>query len=435
MNQLGDLKTFRVLGTPPVYPQPIYVYKWWDGSVIATGTASGSVVKRLNLGGNPAEGGGPPFVVPFRCDICDQLGNVVQVVPSTIEVNNPPTIVGAPTITPNNHAFPFETQVRVAAYDLENNSALQFLWYYGTNPIGGFDTTTGPTNVEGTYYGTLTGLTRDLYVNTLEVTVLGAGTVLTCKIVDGDSGTTRVNIPVQGYDPGAPQFSLAAQPSSLLADASTQSAARIAPGQTMLFSSYAQDASAGQLVFTWYLYGTNGWNAQDIPYVSHGTTTALPDKGWRGELLRPIDQETGSGPRTAILSVTNTSTGQSIYSAVPVFLEENQPPVMTSVGVYNAGGLSIAEVTKLSAPSRTVVRFSGTATDSGQDIVYFKWDFTAPADPASFTLYGRDAYVDVTDWPGSPTGIAYPALGVVTAVDRYGVSSSTFAIPQLSVKE
>ena len=80
VNQVGQLKTFYVLGTPPAYPKPIYVWKFqWDGSVMATGTDSGSVVKRLNIGGNPSEGGSPPFVVPFRCDISTSYGHLAAI--------------------------------------------------------------------------------------------------------------------------------------------------------------------------------------------------------------------------------------------------------------------------------------------------------------------------------------------------------------------
>lgn len=434
MNQVGQLKTFYVEGTPPVFPAPIYVWKFqWDGDVIVTGTENGSVVKRLNVGGNPAEGVGPPFVIPFRCEICDRLGNTVQVLTSTVAVNNPPTVVGAPTITPNNQAFPFQTNIKISAYDLEN-AGLTFLWYYGTNPIGGKDVTTGPVNVDGTYYGTLPGLTRDLYTNTLDVTIYGAGTALTCKIVDAESGTTRITVPTQGYDPGAPQFSVAAQPNTLTADASTLPSQYIAPGQTVHFTAFATDINPGRINFTWYLYGSNGWNALGIPFVDPGTRLALEGGGWRGDLVRAIDGESGSGLRTAIVSATNTATGKSIYSSIPVRLLQNEAPTMTGVQIYDVTtGLPITEIT-LTPPSRTVVRFSGTAADANSDVVYFQWDFTTPGAPANYTLYGRDAFVDVTDWPGSPSGILYSLLGNVKAVDRFDVSSSLMSIPQLIVK-
>lgn len=427
MNQVGDLKTFRVLGTPPVYPDPIYVWKFWDGQAMATGTESGSIQKRLNLGGNPAEGGGPPFVVPYRCDICDQLGNVVQVITSTIAVNNPPTVVGAPTITPNNQAFPFQTQIVLNAYDLENGG-LDFYWYYGTTPVGG-GVKSGPVNVAGTYYGTLPGLTRDLYTDTFNATVYGSGTVLTCKIVDGNGGTTSINVPVQGYDPGSPQFSVAAQPESLTTDASTLPTHIIAPGQNVQFSVYAADETPGELAFMWYFYGSNGWSSTRVT-----TGTVIPmERGARSDYLRSIAFET-PGVRTAVVSVTNLATGRSVYSSIPVTLVANQAPEMDSVGIYNVDGEQITEIVKDALPQRTIVKFSGTATDADMDIVFFKWAFTAPAAPTTFTLYGRDAYVDVSDWPGSSSGIDYATLGVVTATDKYGVESSTFAIPQLTIK-
>ena len=288
-NQVGDLKTFEVTGSPPVYPQSIYVWRWWDGSGTVTVVPNGVVQKRLNLGGNPAELVGPPYVVPFRCDICDNLGNVVQVLTDKIAVNNPPTIVGAPSVTPNNQAFPFVPSIQVSAYDMEDNMApvggeVGFFWYQGTQAVGG-GVTTGPVSFAGTYYGTLIGADRDRYTNLFTPTVYGAGTIYTCKIVDADNGTCQINVPVQGFDPEAPLFSLAAQPNTLSADASTLPAQFIAPGESVIFTSFAYDPTLGDIEFTWFLYGTNGWNAPTgIPLTSHGARTAV-ERGWRNDLV------------------------------------------------------------------------------------------------------------------------------------------------------
>lgn len=442
MNQVGDLKTFRVAGSPPTYPDPTYVWKFWDGAVIATGTASGSVQKRLNLGGNPAEGGGPPYVIPFRCDICDQLGNVVQTLTDKIAVNNPPTIVGAPSVTPNNQAFPFTPEIDISAYDLENNmtpsaGVVGFFWYQGTVPVSNAtnNITSGPVNVAGTYYGTLIGSNRDLYTNKFSPTVYGAGTTYTCKIVDADSGTRSINVPVQGFDPSAPLFSLAAQPNTLTTDASNLPTQFIAPGQSVTFTAFAFDPLHGSIEFTWFLYGTNGWNAPTgIPLTDHGTKTAA-GRGWRNDLFHLIDQEVGSGQRVAVVTARNTFTGLVSTTSIPVQLIQNEAPVMDSIGIYNIASQAITEITKASLPQRTVVKFSGTATDANNDVVYFKWDLTPPGTvPPSMTLYGREAYVDVSDWPGSTEGVTYDLLGVCTAYDRFGVASTPMDLPSLIVK-
>jgi hypothetical protein len=104
------------------------------------------------------------------------------------------------------------------------------------------------------------------------------------------------------------------------------------------------------------------------------------------------------------------------------------------VGIYDSSSQAITSITTEGTAIPAIVRFSGTASDTDVDVIYFKWDFTTPGDPTTFTLYGRDAYVDVANWPGSSQGVDYPTLGVVTAIDRYGVSSAQFAIPQLTVK-
>ena len=144
---------------------------------------TGPVSKQLNLGGNPAEGVGLPYVLPLRCEICDTADNVPRIDPQTVAANNSPTIYGAPTVRPNSQPLPFQTQVQVTAYDLES-ALVVFLWYYGTVAIGGQDVATWPVAVTGTYYGTFSGSNRNSYTNTLTTTVLGAGTVYSCKVVD-----------------------------------------------------------------------------------------------------------------------------------------------------------------------------------------------------------------------------------------------------------
>lgn len=424
MNQVGDLKTFRVAGTPPSYPQPLYVWKFWDASVIATGTYSGSVQKRLNLGGNPSES----FTVPYRCDICDGLGNLVQVVPDSVVVNNPPTVVPSPTIVPNDQAFPYQTTITTRAYDLENTQ-VKFFWYLGTNPIGGQDTTAQDFTVQGTYYGTLTGLTRDGYTNILTATALASGTVLTCKLVDADSGTTALQYELRGYDPAAPQFSLAATPESLTASASTLPIQRIAPGQYVTFTGYGYDPTPGDLYFTWFFYGSHGWTQPGLPII-YGDAGTNVGQGERSEYRLQIGAETTAGQKTAIVAVTNQSTGRTTYSSIPVRLDMNDAPSVSSVGIYDpVTGQAITSIAKLALPSRTLVRFSGTASDADLDVVTYRWDIYTPPAAAAYTIYGRDGFVDVTDWTlGVKT-----TIGVVTAVDRYGVSSPTFSIPQLTI--
>lgn len=425
MNQVGDLKTFRVMGTPPAYPTPLYVWKFWDGSVSATGTYSGSVQKRLNLGGNPAES----FTVPYRVDICDSLGNLVQVVPDTVQVNNPPTVVPAPTVNPQDQPFPFQTAITIRAYDLEDNG-VSFYWYLGTNPIGGQDTTAQDFTTEGTYYGTLTGLTRLGYTNTFNTTVLESGTAVTCKLVDGDSGTTSLHFDLRGYDPQAPQFSVAASPDTITSSASSLAVQYIAPGQTVMFTAYGYDPTPGNLFFTWYFYGSNGWSQPGLPQIYTDSGTAVL-QGEKSVLNFPIATETTAGEKTAVVSVTNQSTGRTAYTSIPVRLILNGAPTITSVGLYNVlTDQAITTITRAALPTRTLVRFSGTASDVNSDVVTFRWDiYKPPAVFLAYSLHGRDAFVDVSDWSAGLQN----NIGVVTAYDRYGVASATVAIPSLTV--
>ncbi len=425
MHQVGDVVTLRVMGTPSAASEPVYVWKWWDGAVAVTGTASGSVLKRLNLGGNPAES----FTVPFRCDICDALGNVVQVLPDTIQVNNPPTVVPSPTASNLDKPFPYTSQIVVKAYDMEE-AGVNFYWYSGTTPTGGHDaTTSAPASVEGTYYGTLTGLMRTLYTNTFDIDVLSAGTVYTCKLVDGNAGTNLLHFEMRGYDPAAPLFAVAASPETLTASATSLPVQTIAPNQFITFTAYGYDPVPGALQFCWYFYGTHGWSQPGLPkiYPDSGTITG---QGSKSSLTFGIEDETTEGEKRVLVAVSNAVTGKTTWTTIPVRCVLNVAPEITSVGVYHpTTAQEMSTVTKLTPPLRTLVRFSGTASDANNDVLNYRWDIYAPPASTAYTVYGRDGFVDVSDWS---SGVK-TAVGVVQASDRYGVSSAAFTIPQITI--
>ena len=115
--------------------------------------------------------------------------------------------------------------------------------------MGGQDVATGPVAVTGTYYGTLSGSNRNSYTNTLTATVLVAGTVYTCKVVNAGGGTDLVRIPVIGFDPTAPHFSVAAQDGRVKADASSWPDTAVAPGQSVDFVTYGFDLMPGSIIY------------------------------------------------------------------------------------------------------------------------------------------------------------------------------------------
>ena len=428
MNQVGDILVFTAQGTLPGSPCPAYVWKFWDASVAVSGINQGTVSKRLNVGGNPAETAlVTPFVLPYRVEICDYAGTVLKALDRQVAVNNPPTLYGSPLATPNNQAFPFATQVRLQAYDLENNG-VKFFWYYGTNAIGGHDVTTGPVSVAGTYYGTLIGANRNSYVNVLSATVNGSGTVYTCKVVDNDGGTNQVHVPVQGFDPNAPQFSVAAAPNSLTADSTTLPDVVIAPGQTVQFTTYGYDPTPGTLVFTWYLYGSNGWNQPGVPLINHGVTTALA-QGYRNDYTVSIANEHGNGVRTALATVTNALTGKTAATSIAVNMAQDNAPVMRSVGVYDSTGLQVI-AQPISRAAHPVIRLSGTATDAENDVVYYQWGLTLPVAPTSMVVWGRDCFIDISNFPDGASG----GLGQVLAYDKYGLYGIPFSLGQISTQ-
>ena len=430
MNQVGDLYTFVSAGTLPGSATPAYVWKFWDASVAVAMANQGTVVKKLNLGGNPAEGGangtpGPPYVIPYRCEICDpQRGEVVAVIPGTLAVNNPPSIYGSPTVTPNNTAFPFTATITVQAYDLEE-SGVSFAWYYGATSLGGGSTVTGP-QVAGTYGGTLTGVARTSFVNTFAHTFSTPG-VYTCKLTDGDGGVRLLHVPIQGYDPAAPQFSVAATPAGVTIDATSLPDARI--GQVVVFTSYAYDPAPGSISFTWSLLAAKGWT---VPQTSAGVTTALA-KGVRNEFACSTSGEVGTGIRTARVTALNTSTGKSATTEISVNLVQNNAPVFSSVGLYSATtGQPITSTQIAAPPAKTMVRYTGTASDANDDVVIYKWTLTTASTDilSNYTMYGRDCYVDVTSWG---TSVQYNTIGYVIAIDKYGAESLSFPMPGLYV--
>jgi hypothetical protein len=418
MYQVGDQKTFVVQGTPSAGTLA-YVFKWqWDSTVSVT--TNGTATKTLNLGGNPADS----FNLRHRVDICDQFGNS-QALNGSIVVNNPPSLQCAPTITPNDRPFPFQTIIDTRAYDLEEAGAVGFFWYNGTIPIpSGVTSTIG--TAAGTYAGTLTSA-KTVYRNVLTRTV-DSGTVLTCRIVDANSGTTIVPYRLNGYDPADPSFSVAAQPDSLTANASTLPSQTIG-SQPITFSAFAADTSSGSLAFYWAFYGSNGWTA-NVPFYSTGTNTTLPT-GVRSDVQRDISDEDTTGLRTAQVTVTNVSTGRSVTSSIDVKLIKNEAPDIDSVGLRNAQtGAELTDTIDRSSADPFYVRLTGSATDANDDLLVFRWDLTLPVQPTPITLYGREIVLDM-----GPYGAGDINLGTLVVSDRLGLTSPTYTIPQITIED
>ena len=427
MNNVGDILTFTTLGTAPGSATPIYVWRFWDSSVQVSTQNQGPMQKGLNVGGDPSRTQGVvPFTLPYFCDICNAYGTIVSSISREVAVNNPPTISQV-QLTNNNSAYAFETKITVTAYDLEQNG-VSFQWFVGDIPVtGNVDTNIG--NVPGTYAGTWIG-NRTGYTSMLDTVVYSDGTVFTVQATDGDSGVSRVDIPVYGYDPKAPQFSVAAKPSGPSASASTLPDAVIAPGQTVDFSVYAADPSGQKLSFTWFLYGTNGWTN---PLVNQpGKTTPL-GIGYSNVLSGvDISGEATAGLRKAIVYISNPS-GQTVIGEQDINLTVNGAPVIQSVSIYDPNNKLVSPTVPVIRPPAQsgqpaapfLLRFSANASDPNNDIVYYEWKFSNLADFGTWRAYGAEVYLDVGDWSANQY-----AVGTVTAFDRFGAFSVAFTIPQ-----
>jgi hypothetical protein len=411
MNQVGDLKKFVVQGTPPA-GSLAYVYRWWDDSVAVTSNGTG--IKQINMGGNPSDAG----LLRFKVVIVDDLGNS-QVLNNSIQVNNPPTIIPSPTLSLNDGAFPFQTTITTRAYDMEGD-AFSFLWYDGTIAIPSGSTVSDGV-VTGTYAGTLVG-SKSSFKNIFSYAVT-QNKVLTLKLVDAQSGTSSLNFELRGISPQAPSFSLAFTPPTVAADASTLPTQVIAPGQFAQFTAYASDSVAGSISFYWAFYGSNGWSS-----TIFSTGSSVPaQNGLRNNVFHALSTET-AGLKTAYVTVTNTVTGKSDTANVEVTLVENAAPVISYIQAFDPGlNGTITTISHLASPA--AIRFSGTATDANNDVVTFKWSFIQPSGvlPTNLVLWGREVTVDVSGYAGQFT------QGSVVAVDRFGVSSVPFNIPQIPI--
>lgn len=428
MNQIGDSLIFVGPGTQPGSACPFYVWKMWDGQALVSAENCGAVSKCLNKGGDPLQTAlVAPFLLPYTCEICNDEGTVFKTLFRKVEVNNPPTLASAPTIVPNNQAFPFQTQLQVVAYDLENNGVTP-LWYANSEPVPGA-VTTGPVAVPGTYSGNWIGANRNAYTSTLVTTVYSQGTVYSCKLVDGDMGTNALVLSVMGYEPGDPHFAIAAQPNSVTVDGSTLPDAVIAPGQTVNFTVYGYDSTAGNLdlVYTWYFYGSNRWDQPAVPIIAHGNTTALL-QGSRNDYALDISGEVSAGLRTAIVTVTNSHTGRTATAALEVSLTKDLAPVMSGIRINDAiTGADLHGV--VTAAEAALVQFSGIATDGNDDAIVYRWDFVTPDLLPNYTLWGANVFVDITNWPSA----VYSALGLCTPYDKYGQAGEPMVIPSLQV--
>jgi hypothetical protein len=104
-------------------------------------------------------------------------------------VNNPPYVIPSPEITRNDDFFPYSTQIRLTAYDVEGD-ALSFLYYNtGGRP---WAAASRPTSARSRAPGTVRP--RATPASRTSLTAPSpADSRIVLKIVDSQSGTRLVN--------------------------------------------------------------------------------------------------------------------------------------------------------------------------------------------------------------------------------------------------
>ena len=390
MNNIGDLKTFSVGAAPAGANVYTYVWKWWDDTVDVT--KEPTIAKQLNLGGAN---------LPVSCTYCDQFGSY-DVLTTAITVNAPPIIVGNPVITNNDELFPFTTSCSSVFYDPDNVIGPGIIWYDGATVLGaGVTIPVSP----GTYQNSFTGIS------------VTANRTLTQVITDVDGGVTRLDYYLRGSAADSLTGGGSSISNSIISTTNNLPEMIIGPGQEAIFTVYAYDLNSGQLQFDWNFSTGNGWSTA---YVVTETPAQLANGSYRSQVTRSVASES-PGLKSAVYLVTNLTTGQQIAGTNVVQLDPSLPPVIS--GIQTDAPL-VSGAYKL--PRDSYVHFTGTATDQGNLLLTYRWDFWQPN---GVQLWGRtimlrpDQYA-VFDQDALVLNGPQTIQGQLTVTNRYGAIAS-----------
>jgi len=390
-----------------------YVWKWWDAS--STATIIPTTNKLVNIGGQPTDNRLLRFSVsPVSID-----GSHV-VINGSFQANNPPYIVPSPTISVNDEYFPYQTQLRVTAYDLEND-VMSFSWFEGTTLIG-VGATTFDGTVQAPWSGNGTTVTTPalMYTNGTTISVSSQRTVR-CVIMDSQNGTSFVDFVLRGFQRPPPSTGIQAEAVGLTSDSTSLPIARIGPNQSVTFEAFAKDVNGAPLTFLWGFTQANNWT---VTGVFSGTDSATPDGGFRSVYVKDISTEViTSGTQkvaTAVAQVNGPSGGSTVQFSVTLL--KNNPPTSVSI-IPKVNGVAIDPTVPLAAGTK--VTFEATPSDPDNDICEFKWIFNQNVFPTSMVVYGPKVVVDTTDY-------SVDISGQLVCTDQAG-GSLTVAIPTVLI--
>lgn len=404
---------FTISVVPPNAGDFRYVWSWWDGTVDATTVPY--VSKRINMGGIPGM-----RTLSYRVTIVDAEGQSTVRTGSFL-ANNPPGIVPSPSVTLNDAAFPYDTQIRVTAYDLDNDPI--FFAYYNQDVFLGNGVMVSAGTVDGTYFGTrYPG--QNGFTNTFSTTI-HSDRELVVKVIDSQSGTsagtTTFDVALHGHEPAPPALSVSADVQVAAGDIQ-----RVGQGRSVDFSIYAKDVPGSSFVFFWAFYGSFGW-AQT--FYSAGTTVPQPDGGFKNNVTKSLAPPEYGGNKQVVVTVVNTFTGFSSSERIGITLQANNPPGTPVFVIKDFASLAV-----VTAPgpvtAGTLLEFAATAVDPEADIVAYFWTFNQPValPAATLKLWGPKVVVDTTAYP-----VGSSVQGILECIDRLGGTVSAL-IPQITIQ-
>lgn len=415
MQQTGDIVTFALSEFPTGSVVYSYVWKWWDATSDATELPT--IQRRLNIGGYPGTRELFYACLPVAVDGQETVLN------GSLSVNNPPSIVGSPSIAENDGFFPFSTQLAITALDLDGDT-FGFSWYQGDTFLG-TGTTAGPVTTNGTWTGNdqTVVVAEDAYTNTLDLTVTSDRTVR-CYVIDSAGGTSAVDFSLRGKVRPPPATGLNVEGASVSDDASTLPTARVGPLETLDYTVYARDVAGAPVSFLWNFAGSNNWTASEY-FADPGTP--MPDGSYRSSYTKALAAETfPSGAQTKVVTavVTAVSASTQSTSSFTTTLIKDTPPSSVSFVVRENG---VVIDPGAGAAVGSVLEFDAVAVDPDNDAVSIRWVFVQPSPvfPTSLVLYGPKVAVPTTGY--APSNLVQ---GSVTVTDLVG-ESATFSVPSV----
>lgn len=390
MSNVGDIKTFTVSGAPPGGNNLTYVWKWWDNTVDVTVVPT--IQKKLNVGG---------VNLPVTCEYCDAFG-AYSTLTTSITVNSPPVIVGAPTISSNDQRFPFNTTMTSVSYDPEAAGALVYAWFEGATPLGA---------------GVTTLISPGTWQNSYSLVGVSANRTLTQRITDAGLGITTLDYSIRGYTATGLTGGGSSISNSIISSVNNLPEVTIGPGQQVIFTVYAIDLNPGQLSFYWELLTSDGWVST---YTTTETPAQLANGSYKSQITRSVSGET-PGLKIAYCTVTNLVTGQTVRIRNTVQLNASLTPVINAITTDAAFISGAYKITRDS-----YVHFTGTATDRNNLLLNYRWDFSQPN---GVTLWGRtvllrpDQYSIFSQDSLTANG-PQAILGQLTVFDKFNANAS-----------